>query len=352
MKRLTTLIALLLALCLLAACTAPATQEAASDSDLPETAVPEDASDSDIPEPPASDSDLPTEDGSENELPIIPADDSPLLQPDGTYQFTRENFPRMDGSTSLVPLGEAVASVLLGERREDVADLVQFNRTTQSYRNLSYDSCDLLLASVPNAAVYDELEEAGFAIESEEICTEALVFMVNENNPVDHLTTQQIQDIYTGKITNWKEVGGNDAPIVAFQRNEGAGSQALMKKLVMDGLEFMEAPKDYIVESMGGLIESVKSYDNSANAIGYTVYYYAHDMEMAKGLKLLSVDGVSPGKDTIRAREYPYLSSYYCVIPASAPEGSPNRVIFDWLMTEEGQKLIAREGYVSILDVE
>ena len=181
---------------------------------------------------------------------------------------------------------------------------------------------------------------------------DALVFVVNEDNPVDSLTTDQIRDIYAGKITNWKEVGGNDAPIVAFQRNENAGSQALMKKLIMQDTELMTPPTDYIVDSMAGLMESVREYDNSANAIGYSVYYYAHDMEMAHGLKLIKVDGVAPSRDTIRTGEYPHRSDNCCVIPKDAPVGSPNRVIFDWLMTEEGQKLVSAEGYVPIMDVE
>ena len=341
-------LALVLALCL-AGCTgqaAPASTEAPEPTEAPApetTEAPLPASANDAPVSATADS-APAE----TEEPEPNTEGQP---DDGSFRFTRENFPRLDGSTSLVPLGEAVASVLLGESREDVQDLLNFNRTTQSYRNLMWGNCDLLLASVPNASIYDELAEEGFEIDAEEICTEALVFMVNEDNPIESLTTEQLRDIYSGKITNWKEVGGNDAEIVPFQRNEGAGSQALMRKLVMQDLEFMEAPKDYVASEMGELMESLRNYDNSANAIGYSVFYYAHEMEMARGLKLIAVDGVLPSSETIRAREYPHLSSYYCVIPADAPEGSPNRVIYDWLMTEEGQHLIAAEGYVSVMDV-
>ena len=271
----------------------------------------------------------------------------PTTEDPNLFRFTRENFPRLDGSTACIPLGEAVCSVLLGEDREAVQDLVQFNRTTQSFRNLMYGDCDLILASQPNAAVFDEMKENGFEYDMEQIATDALVFMVNEENPVEGITTEQLRDIYTGKITNWKELGGNDAPIVPLQRNEGAGSQALMKKLVMKDTELMEAPKEYVPESMAGLIETVKSYDASANAIGYTVYYYANDMEMARGLKLLKIDGVEPCKDSIRTAEYPHLNPYYCVIAHDAPADSPIRILYDWLMTEDGQRLLDAEGYVT-----
>ena len=268
------------------------------------------------------------------------------------FRFTRENFPRMDGSTACIPLAEAVASVLLGESREQAADLVHFNRTTQSFRNLMNGECDLLISGEPNAAVYDEMKEQGFEADISAFARDGLVFLVNESNPVDNLTTEQIRDIYTGKITNWKEVGGEDAPIIPIQRNEGAGSQALMKKLVMGDTPLMEAPAEYIPGSMGDLMAVVKSYDDTANAIGYSVYYYAHDMEMAKGLKLLKVDGVEPNRDTIRDESYPHLNAYYCVIAHDTPADSPIRILYDWLMTEDGQRLVAREGYVSTRKVD
>lgn len=140
---------------------------------------------------------------------------------------------------------------------------------------------------------------------------------------MDGLTTEQLQKIYTGEITNWSQVGGEDRDIIPFQRNPEAGSQALMKKLVMDGLEMMEPPVDYTAGSMSSLLEGVRQYDNSPAAIGYTVYYYAHDMEMAQGLKLLSIDGTAPSPDTIRSGEYPFLNPYYAVMDKDEAEDSP-----------------------------
>ena len=182
--------------------------------------------------------------------------------------------------------------------------------------------------------------------------TDALVFVVNADNPVNGLTTEQLQKIYTGEITNWSQVGGEDRDIIPFQRNPEAGSQALMKKLVMDGLEMMEPPVDYTAGSMSSLLEGVRQYDNSPAAIGYTVYYYAHDMEMAQGLKLLSIDGTAPSPDTIRSGEYPFLNPYYAVMDKDEAEDSPARILYDWLLGEEGQSLVAQEGYVSILEQE
>ena len=210
---------------------------------------------------------------------------------------------------------------------------------------------DLLLAGEPEQAVMERLE-AGDRWLLTPFATDALVFVVNADNPVDSLTTEQLQKIYTGEITNWSQVGGEDRDIIPFQRNPEAGSQALMKKLVMDGLEMMEPPVDYTAGSMSSLLEGVRQYDNSPAAIGYTVYYYAHDMEMAQGLKLLSIDGTAPSPDTIRSGEYPFLNPYYAVMDKDEAEDSPARILYDWLLGEEGQSLVAREGYVSILEQE
>ena len=267
------------------------------------------------------------------------------------FVFTRENLPRLDGSTSTVPLALAVCAEVLGESREDVQDLVRFNKTTTAYFNLLEGNADLLIVGEANGEVMARKEELNFEWEKQPFATDAFVFVVNEDNPVDSITVAQARDIYSGKITNWSELGGEDRPITALQRNEGAGSQTLMEKLVMQGTPMMDAPTEYIVASMGQLMEAVKGFDGSPGAIGYSVYYYAEEMKMAQGLKLLKLEGVEPNPDTIRSETYPLVNPKYVVIPAGEPKSAPNRVLFDWLLSEEGQTLIAKEGYVSILDV-
>lgn len=265
--------------------------------------------------------------------------------------FTRDDLPRLDGSTSTVPLALAVCAEVLGESREEVQDLVRFNKTTTAYFNLLEGNADLLIVGEANDEVMARKKELNFEWEKQPFATDAFVFVVNEDNPVDSITVEQARDIYSGKITNWKDLGGEDRPITALQRNEGAGSQTLMEKLVMQGTPMMEAPTEYIVTTMGQLMEAVKSFDGSPGAIGYSVYYYAEEMKMAQGLKLLKLEGVEPNPDTIRSETYPLVNPKYVVIPAGEPKSAPNKVLFNWLLGEEGQTLIAKEGYVSILDV-
>lgn len=284
---------------------------------------------------------------------LLAACGAPEAQPSPTpdanqVSFTRENFPRLDGSTATAPLGRAIAAVLLGESEDEVSDLIDFSRTTESYRELMRGNRDLVIAAEPNETVFGEMKDAGFEIEMEPFAMDALVFMVNAGNPVESLTLEQLRGIYTGEITNWSEVGGEDAEIVAFQRNAESGSQVLMEKLVMDGTEMIDPPEGGMVGEMGTLISAVKEYDNSANAIGYTVYYYAHDMQMADGLKLLKVDGVEPDAETIGSGEYPFLNPYYVAIDAAEPENSMTRVLFDWILGPDGQKLVDMQGYVAV----
>lgn len=335
MNRLCILV-LALVLCLLVGCVqAQADPDDSDESHAFEESITQD-------DPPAAE-----EDGERENTPVSMEDDLP--EP---FRFTRVNFPRLNGSTSTVPLGQAIAGVLLGESREEVTDLIQFSKTTQSYRELMRGGADLLIAAEPAEVIWQEKEEQGFNWEMEPFAVDGLVFLVNADNPVDSLTVEQIRKIYTGEITNWSQVGGDNLEIVPFQRNAEAGSQTAMVKLVMGDTPMMEAPAGYVRGEMGDLVEAVAAYDGSAAAIGYTVYYYANDMKMADGLKILAVDGVKPNADTIRSGEYALLNNYYVLISAGLPDGDPARIMFNWILSEEGQRLVVHEGYVSVLDVE
>lgn len=288
----------------------------------------------------------------EVEPPVVeepaPVSEEPEQPEENLFVFTRENLPVLDGSTSMVPLGQAVVAALLGESRSDVADLIDFHRTTESFRYLMRGESDLLLVAEPNQIVFEEMEHQGFSYEMEPIAKEALVFIVNSDNPVESLTVEQLQKIYTGEITNWSQVGGNDVDIIPFQRNSTSGSQVLMDKLVMGDLEMMEAPQEWIPGEMDSLMQGVRGYEDSAAAIGYSVYYYAEDMRMAEGMKIIAIEGVEPTDDTIADSTYPLINYYFSVIGAEAEESSPTRILFDWLRSAEGQSLLESQGYVPV----
>ena len=194
--------------------------------------------------------------------------------------------------------------------------------------------------------VKEELQEANVELEQKPIGVDALVFIVNEDNPVQALTQQQLRDIYAGKITNWKDVGGKDQAIVAFQRGEDSGSQTLFKKLLIQGGELMTPPSELAPAAMGELVDSIADYNNSANAIGFSVYYYIDQMYSKPGLRLLAVDGVTPSNDTLADGSYPLCNDFYAVIHPDAAADSPERRLYDWLDTADGIACIQKAGYV------
>ena len=182
---------------------------------------------------------------------------------EGSFTFTPDNYPRMGGSLAVLPLGEAITASALSISREETADYILFeNSTTWNYEQLVEGNFDILLAYEPSEEAIAYAESQNFEWEMTPIGRDALVFIANADNPVGGLTTQQITDIYTGQITNWSQVGGNDSEIIAYQRNRDSGSQTLFDLFFPLGDQLIDPPEELIVDSMIGLLEAVADYDN------------------------------------------------------------------------------------------
>ncbi len=263
--------------------------------------------------------------------------------------LTPEEFPGVDGSTACVPLIAQIIADTTGTPLTEAQSAVNVSTTAYAWENMGvYDSEAVQLLIVYEAPDYvkEEISEAGTQLDQKAIGRDALVFIVNEDNPVQSLTLDQLRDIYAGRTTNWKELGGDDAPIVAFQRGEDSGSQTLFRNLLIGDGDLMAAPTELAPASMGGLVDSIASYNNSANAIGFSVYYYIDQMYSQPGLRLLSVEDVTPSYDTIASQEYPLCNDFYAVVRSSDTAGTPQRQVYDWLSTEEGVQCVRTAGYV------
>ncbi len=264
------------------------------------------------------------------------------------FVFTEENYPKMGGSLANLPLGEAVTATVLGIDREKASDMIVFEgSTTDNYEALVDGTFDIILAYEPSEEAKEYAKANNAEYEMTAIGADALVFICSTNNPIDSLTTEQVKSIYKGETTNWSEVGGEDLPIIAYQRNKDSGSQTLFDKLVNLGDELVEAPMEYKVGSMIGLLEAVADYEDSDGALGYTVYYYLTNMEKEKlsRSKILNIDGVVPSNETIGKGEYPFVNDFYVVIRKDAPENSPERILYNWITSEQGLELVERENY-------
>ena len=280
--------------------------------------------------------------------------DSPAASvpdPDTPVPFlTEDEFPRLDGSTACIPLMAQMLADTTGMDLEEAQSIISVSTTAYAWESFGLYSTDTKMLVVYEApdSVKEELEAANVQLEQKPIGVDALVFIVNEDNPVTDLTQQQLRDIYAGKITNWKDVGGQDLDIVAFQRRSDSGSQTLFKKLLIQDGELMDPPTELAPAAMGELVDSIAAYNNSANAIGFSVYYYIDQMYSQPGLRLLAVDDVTPSNNTIADESYPLCNEFYAVIHPDAAADSPERILYDWLDTDAGQDCIKKSGYVAV----
>ncbi|MHC4858537.1 MAG: PstS family phosphate ABC transporter substrate-binding protein [Planctomycetota bacterium] len=305
--------------------------------------------------------------------------------------FTLVDYPLVNGSTSTHPLGMLVACRLLevdyhwtadyrrpfsrgrpafdrfeaedlivqyrllakGEARERARlaamvnqQLVIHNGTHRGYVHLAERKADLcLLARRPSTTEVNQAAEKGVAYDVRPVALDAFVFIVNRVNPVRGLTTEQLTGIYTDKIRSWKEVGGRDHAIKPYQRDSTSGSQRLMLSVFMRGKPLPERSPRLVRNSMTG---PFRALTKDQFGIAYSVFFYEHLMAACPYTRPIAVDGVPPTTETIRARKYPSVTEVYAVMRKDEPEGTNARKLRDWLLTEEGQAVVAESGYVPL----
>ena len=262
--------------------------------------------------------------------------------------FTAENYPRVDASLAIHPLVDAIAANFLGVDESELTYEYTTGRSSEVYHNLIDGKVDVIFA----AEISDEdrayAAQQGMELRIIPATASAFVFIVNAENPVDGLTFEQIQDIYTGDITNWSQVGGVDAEIIPYQRPTGSGSQTAMLNLVMKDKKIMEPPTKQLQMEMGELVDAIADYDNADTAIGYSYFYYVNTMYKRDTIKMLSVDGVEPSVDTIKSGEYPIFTNGFIVLRADEPADSPALKWVEAVLGKRGSTIIENAGYVPV----
>ena len=100
---------------------------------------------------------------------------------------------------------------------------------------------------------------------------------------------------------------------------------------------------------MGGLIDSIASYNNTKNAIGYSVYYYAKKMYQGPGLKLISVDNIMPSDETIANKTYPFLNEFYVVVrEEDLNTNNEIKKLYDYIISDKGKEALVKSGYIPV----
>ena len=271
---------------------------------------------------------------------------------DTTPIFTKNNYPKVDASLATQPLTDAFIKNFTGEDSFTEEEL-DYTNTHPGYIRLVDGEVDLIVVTEPSEDELAYANEHNVELDVTPVVREGFVFFVNKDNPVDSLTIEQIQDIYSGKITNWSEVGGKDAPIQAFQRPANSGSQTGMLSLVMKDIEMIEPKQEDIVETMYSIVDLVSDYDNGIDSLGYSYYYYATtmfeemDSEIANGIKLLKINGVEPNNQTIKAQEYPLETAYY-IVTRKGDISEQTMKLKDAMLSDRGQKVAEEAGYVGV----
>ncbi|GED69741.1 hypothetical protein BRE01_34430 [Brevibacillus reuszeri] len=256
------------------------------------------------------------------------------------------DLPKLDGATALYPLYAAVAQAVYPDKQYDQFDSeVMASKTPEAYKNLMEGNVDIIFVAGPSEQQLEEAKSKGVELKLTPIGREAFVFFVNAANPVKGLTTEQIQSIYGGKMTNWQEVGGRNEEIRAFQRPENSGSQTMLEK-IMAYKKIMTPPQDDVVGGMGGIIERTSNYKNYSNAIGYSFLFFATEMVNNGNIRLLEINGVMPEKRTIVNREYPFAAEFYAVTAGSKNPNVPH--LIEWILSEQGQSLVEKTGYTPV----
>ncbi len=300
----------------------------------------------------------------------------------GDYRWSYGDFPAIDGSTVLIPMAaefvwqwtDISAEQYLHSMRmfeadptSDTLTFLNFSTTSTAYDRLinggetdgfirirdEYEDMthegqpidtyrfnkrpDIVIATHPSEAELQTAATAGIALTIEPICFDSFVFITHKDNPVDSLTVEQIRQIYSGEIKNWKKVGGKRSKITAYQREANSGSQTYMEETVMKGKKLKKAPQTKVRVGMGGLVDAVAGYENGTMSIGYTYKYYIDKLYANPDIKILQVDGVAPSDENVRNNSYAFIAAYNAVIRASdtdevASAKSTKRAPFSSLM--------------------
>lgn len=235
-----------------------------------------------------------------------------------------------DGSTSM----EKVIGFLSEAYMEENGDIkVTYNPTGSSsgIQAVSEGRCDIGLAS------RDLKDEETENLEGTIVAIDGIGVIVNPDNPVEDLSIEQVGEIYTGKITNWKEVGGSDAPIVCIGREAASGTR--------DGFEEVTNTKDgckYSQEltSTGDVVQTVSG---NPNAIGYASVASVND-----SVKALSIEGVVPTTETIQDGEYKIQRNFVLVTKKDTPLSKAAQAFFDFATSEKADSLIIEAGAVPV----
>jgi len=246
-----------------------------------------------------------------------------------SLMFENGDFPQLNSGTARKPVTASLYELFVASSGYE-GNMPKSDKTHGAWLALADKTADLILVPIPTQEEQDYLDEKGVTIEKKLYGGDGLVFIGNKDNPVESLTHEQILGIYRGEITNWKEVGGPDHEISVYYRNDQSGSQRMFEKLVFENKDVpdFESMEGFgIMDDMSSIVDIIAS---DPYAVGYSIMTYLHNVYQNDGVKVFSVDGVTPSADTLKDSSYRYGVPEYVVIRADEAQDSPARRLYNW----------------------
>lgn len=236
----------------------------------------------------------------------------------------------MAGSTSVQPLSEELAAAFM-EKHPNVRLEVSGGGSGAGVTAAQENAADF-------GAVSREIKEDETGINEYVIAIDGIAIVVHPDNPVSDLALEDVAKIFTGEITNWSEVGGDDQDIVVVSREDGSGTRGAFTDIVLGDAELTESA--LIHNSTGGVLEAVA---NDPNAIGY-----ASLGSMDDNVKGLAIDGAEPTEENIKSGEYTVSRPFNYVTNADSELNELAQAYLDFVLSDEGQKVVEENGFISV----
>ncbi|MGL5329668.1 MAG: phosphate ABC transporter substrate-binding protein [Peptostreptococcaceae bacterium] len=237
----------------------------------------------------------------------------------------------VSGSTSVGSPMEKVAEVF-ESKNEGIKVEIQQLGSSAGIKNTIEGVSEIGMSS---RDIKEEEKSAGLV--ETEIALDGIAVITNKGNEVKDLTLEQVKDIYTGKITNWKEVGGKDAPIVVVSREDGSGTRDGFQEKV--GFESPELKSDAQISDGSGNIKS--TVEGNENAIGYISFGYVDEKVNA-----VKVDGVEISHETVKSNDYVISRPFVLVNKEGISENAKS--LIDFILSDEGQAVLEEKGFIRV----
>ena len=246
------------------------------------------------------------------------------------------------GSDTMVILGQRWAEEYMAKHKGTTIQVTGGGSGTgiSALINGTTDICEAS-RSMKDAEKKQLAEKAGAPPIETVVAKDGLSVYVNDSNPLNELTMAQLKAIFTGKVTSWKEVGGPDAKIIPYSRENSSGTYVFFKEHVLENADY--TPR---AQAMPGTAAVVNAVAKEKFGIGYGGAAYAKGIKVLKIKKDDKAAGILPADKTIKDGTYP-LSRPLFFYTRSKPSGEIKGFV-DWVLGAEGQGIVTKVGYFPI----